>query len=91
MGLAPPASGTVRFAGEVISRPASGAHRARGVGLVPQGRRLFSGLTVAENLRLGALSRGSGAGVHWDEERIFSYFPRIRDKLATRADALSGW
>ena len=90
MGLAPPASGTVRFAGEVISgRPPEHIARA-GVGLVPQGRRLFSGLTVAENLRLGALSRRRAGGVHWDEERIFSYFPRIRDKLATRADALSG-
>jgi ABC-type branched-subunit amino acid transport system ATPase component len=90
MGLAPPATGTVRFAGEVISGRAP-EHIARaGVGLVPQGRRLFSGLTVAENLRLGALSRGGGGGVHWDEARIFGYFPRLRDKLATRADQLSG-
>ena len=66
-------------------------HIARaGIGLVPQGRRLFSGLTVAENLRLGGLSRRAAGGVHWDEERIFGYFPRIREKLATRADALSG-
>ncbi len=90
MGLAPPASGTVRFAGELISgKPPEHIARA-GVGLVPQGRRLFSGLTVAENLRLGGLSRGGAGGVHWDEARIFGYFPRIRDKLATRADALSG-
>ena len=34
--------------------------------------------------------RGAGAGVHWDQDRIFSYFPRIRDKLGTNADLLSG-
>ena len=61
-----------------------------GVGLVPQGRRLFSGLTVDENLRLGALSRSGGTGVRWDRDRIYTYFPRIREKLATKADQLSG-
>jgi ABC-type branched-subunit amino acid transport system ATPase component len=95
MGLVPMASGTVRFDGKLISGQTP-EHIARaGIGLVPQGRRLFPGLTVAENLRLGGLSRGggvrgAGAGVHWDQERIFSYFPRIRDKLDTHADLLSG-
>ena len=119
MGLAPTASGTVRFDGKLISGRAPEQIARAGIGLVPQGRRLFPGLTVAENLRLGGLSRGggrgvrgaaargadvrgagvrgagggvsrSGAGVHWDQERIFSYFPRIRDKLETNADLLSG-
>ena len=97
MGLVPMASGTVRFDGKIISGQMP-EHIARaGIGLVPQGRRLFPGLTVAENLRLGGLSRGggagvrgTGAGVHWDQERIFSYFPQIRDKLDTHADLLSG-
>jgi branched-chain amino acid transport system ATP-binding protein len=95
MGLVPTASGTIRFDGKPISGHTP-EHIARaGIGLVPQGRRLFPGLTVAENLRLGGLSRGAGAGprgagVHWDQERIFSYFPRIRDKLDTHADLLSG-
>ncbi|MCX7141294.1 MAG: ABC transporter ATP-binding protein [Proteobacteria bacterium] len=104
MGLAPTASGTVRFDGKLISGLTPEQIARAGIGLVPQGRRLFPGLTVAENLRLGGLSRGggkaarapntggnaSGAGVHWDQERIFSYFPRIRDKLGTNADLLSG-
>src|ERR1019366_8982982 len=107
MGLVPTASGTVRFNGKLINGQTP-EHIARaGIGLVPQGRRLFPGLTVAENLRLGGLSRGggvrgagagahgagvrgAGAGVHWNRERIFSYFPRIRDKLDTHADLLSG-
>jgi ABC-type branched-subunit amino acid transport system ATPase component len=97
MGLAPTASGTVRFDDKLISGHTPEYIARAGIGLVPQGRRLFPGLTVAENLRLGGLSRGggqrargAGAGVHWDQDRIFSYFPRIRDKLGTNADLLSG-
>ena len=97
MGLVPTASGTVRFDGKLINGHTPEYIARAGIGLVPQGRRLFPGLTVAENLRLGGLSRGggegvrgAGAGVHWDQDRIFSYFPRIRDKLGTNADLLSG-
>ncbi|MGH8692491.1 MAG: ATP-binding cassette domain-containing protein [Burkholderiales bacterium] len=90
MGLAVSASGTIRFAGESISGQTPERIARAGIGLVPQGRRLFAGLTVAENLKLGGLSRSKGVGAHWDEERIFGYFPQIRDKLATKADLLSG-
>ncbi|HXN15801.1 MAG TPA: ATP-binding cassette domain-containing protein, partial [Usitatibacter sp.] len=90
MGLVSPASGSVRFAGETLSGRAP-EHIARaGIGLVPQGRRLFAGLTVAENLKLGALFRSTGGGVHWDLERICDYFPKIRDRLDAKADQLSG-
>jgi len=103
MGLAPMASGTVHFDGKLISGQSPEQIARAGIGLVPQGRRLFPGLTVAENLRLGGLSRGgagvrdagasvrgAGASVHWDRERIYSYFPRLRDKLEVHADLLSG-
>ncbi len=92
MGLVATSSGAIRFNAEAINGR-SPEHIARaGIGLVPQGRRLFPGLTVAENLKLGGLSRTShdGAGVHWDEERIFGYFPQVRAKLDTKADLLSG-
>ena len=92
MGLVPAASGSIRFDGQPINGR-SPEHIARaGIGLVPQGRRLFPGLTVAENLKLGGLSRASkgGDGVQWDEERIFGYFPKLREKLGTKADVLSG-
>ncbi len=92
MGLVATSSGAIRFNSEAINGR-SPEHIARaGIGLVPQGRRLFPGLTVAENLKLGGLSRASRAseGVHWDEERIFGYFPRVREKLNTKADLLSG-
>jgi ABC-type branched-subunit amino acid transport system ATPase component/ABC-type branched-subunit amino acid transport system permease subunit len=90
LGLVPPRSGSIRFDGVEIAG-ATPEHVARaGIGLVPQGRRLFSGLTVEENLRLGALRRRRGPGVRWDRERTFDYFPQLRRKLGVKADALSG-
>ena len=86
----PPRSGTVSFDGQVISGSSPEQIARLGVGLVPQGRRLFAGLTVEENLRLGALARRRGSGVRWDRSRIYGYFPRVRDKLAAKADQLSG-
>jgi branched-chain amino acid transport system ATP-binding protein len=90
MGLVPPRSGEIHFLGEAIQgRPPEEIAR-RGIGLVPQGRRLFGGLTVEENLRMGALNRAAGPGVHWDRERIFQFFPRVRERLFSKADVLSG-
>ncbi|MEO6022989.1 MAG: branched-chain amino acid ABC transporter ATP-binding protein/permease [Burkholderiales bacterium] len=90
MGIVPPRRGSVTFAGQVISAKSPEAIAREGIGYVPQGRRLFPGLTVAENLRLGGLTRRKGVGAHWDHDKIFSYFPRIRDKLNTKAEVLSG-
>jgi branched-chain amino acid transport system ATP-binding protein len=92
MGLAATASGAIRFDGKPINGRSPEQIARAGIGLVPQGRRLFPGLTVAENLKLGGLARTSkgGAGVHWDEQRIFGYFPKLREKLGTKADVLSG-
>ena len=90
MGIVHPARGSVKLVGRDVTGHSPEQIARLGVGLVPQGRRLFSGLTVEENLRLGALSRGRGTGVRWDRERIYDYFPQIRTKLDTRADQLSG-
>ena len=57
---------------------------------VPQGRRLFPNLTVGENLALGRLRRGGGDGTRWEQERIFEFFPRIRERLDAKAETLSG-
>jgi len=92
MGLVHPSTGNVKLAGMRIDRMSPEAVARLGIGLVPQGRRLFAGLTVAENLALGALHyrSGSGEGVHWDLERIFTVFPRVRDRMQIKADRLSG-
>ena len=66
IGIAPPAAGTIALGGEVLARrPAAQIARA-GVAYVPQGRGLFAGMSVAENLELGHLKRRSGTGKHWD-------------------------
>ncbi len=90
LGLVQPRSGTVVLESATISGMSPEQIARLGIGLVPQGRRLFSGLTVEENLRLGGLSRSGDSGVVWDRDRIYKHFPRIRDKLTTKADQLSG-
>ena len=90
LGLAPPARGRIEFAGREIGGHSPEAIARLGVGWVPQGRRLIPTLTVAENLELGRLRRQGGQGVRWDLERIFEFFPRIRERLGSRAETLSG-
>ncbi|MCD6072434.1 MAG: transporter, partial [Microvirga sp.] len=90
IGIAPPGSGSIRLDGqEIAGRPSAEIARL-GIGYVPQGRGLFAGMTVAQNLELGRLKRETGHGVRWDLDRIFEYFPRIRERLDTPADFLSG-
>jgi branched-chain amino acid transport system ATP-binding protein len=90
MGIAPPRSGRVLYHRQEIQGRTPEEIARLGIGLVPQGRRLFPNLTVDENLAIGGLRRRSGAGVHWDRERIFAYFPRVRARLSSKADVLSG-
>jgi ABC-type branched-subunit amino acid transport system ATPase component len=63
-----------------------------GVGYVPQGRGLFAGMTVAENLALGRLARKTDGsnGVVWSEATIFEHFPRLKERHNVAADYLSG-
>jgi ABC-type branched-subunit amino acid transport system ATPase component/ABC-type branched-subunit amino acid transport system permease subunit len=91
-GLVPLASGTIEYDGRDISKlPAPDIARL-GIGYVPQGRGLFAGMTVRENLALGRLARKTDGsnGVVWDEERILDYFPRLKERMDVAADYLSG-
>ncbi|ANW03854.1 branched-chain amino acid ABC transporter ATP-binding protein/permease [Bradyrhizobium icense] len=91
-GLVPLLSGTIEYAGLDISRlPAPEIARA-GIGYVPQGRGLFAGMTVRENLSLGRLARRTDGtnGVVWDEAQVLDYFPRLRERMDVAADYLSG-
>ena len=90
VGIAPPASGDIRLGGTALARDPSAEITRRGVSYVPQGRGLFSGMTVAENLELGRMRRRNGQGTFWEEERIFEFFPRIRERWRSPADYLSG-
>jgi branched-chain amino acid transport system ATP-binding protein len=91
-GLVPPASGTIEYEGRNIAGlPAPDIARA-GIGYVPQGRGLFAGMTVRENLSLGRLARKTDgtSGVVWSEEQILDYFPRLKERMDVAADYLSG-
>ncbi len=86
----------IRTTGEVIydGRRISGLATERivrlGVAHVPEGRGTFTSLTVDENLRIAAYTRGSGPQVQRDREMVLSYFPRLGERLAQQAGTLSG-
>jgi len=91
-GLLPPASGAIEFKGrDIAGLPAPDIARL-GIGYVPQGRGLFAGMTVADNLALGRLARATDGrdGVVWSEAQILEYFPRLRERMHIAADYLSG-
>ena len=90
MGIAPPAAGAIRLSGDDMTGLPSDVIARNGVGYVPQGRGLFAGMTVAQNLELGRLKRLTGAGTHWDEEKVIQFFPRLGQRWRTPADFLSG-
>jgi branched-chain amino acid transport system ATP-binding protein len=90
IGITTPASGSIKLGGEEIARLSSAEIARLGIGYVPQGRGLFAGMSVAQNLELGRLKRETGVGARWNLERIFEYFPRIKERLHQPADYLSG-
>ena len=87
IGFLAPREGEIRLFGEPIARLAPEAIARRGVGLVPQGRRIFPTLTVRENLVVARQSRGGGA---WTLERVFDLFPRLQERSQQAAGSLSG-
>ena len=91
-GLVPPASGTIEYEGHAIAGLAAPDIARMGIGYVPQGRGLFAGMTVRENLALGRLARRTDGshGAVWSEEQIFDYFPRLKQRMDVAADYLSG-
>jgi ABC-type branched-subunit amino acid transport system ATPase component len=90
VGIAPPAKGAITLAGEQLAGQPSSLITRRGVSYVPQGRGLFAGMSVKENMELGSLKRLTGAGSHWDADKIFAFFPRIKERWSSPADYLSG-
>ena len=87
LGLLPPSSGRRLLDGKDISSlPAEDIPR-QGIGYVPQGRRLFTELTVRENLEVGLMTRGSGKAVL---DRAVAYFPKLADRFNQQAGTLSG-
>lgn len=87
MGLLPLSAGQITLGGIALDRLAAHEIPRHGVGYVPQGRRLFSELTVAQNLEVGRLARRSGPEVL---DHVLSIFPRLAERLDQRAETLSG-
>ena len=82
--------GSVRFDGAELARMPPHLITRRGVGLVPEGRRLFPRLSVEDNLRLGAYARRGDPDRFKPLELVFELFPRLRERLPQRAETLSG-
>jgi len=89
IGFLPPRRGEIRLFGDPISRLVPEAIARKGVGFVPQGRRIFPTLTVRENLVVSGRSR-AGAPVPWNLERVVNLFPRLKERLQQVAGSLSG-
>jgi branched-chain amino acid transport system ATP-binding protein len=92
VGLLKPASGQVTYVGRDIAGLSAPEIARLGIGYVPQGRGLFAGMTVAENLALGRLARPTdgSTGIVWDEAKVFKCFPRLKERMHVAADYLSG-
>jgi len=89
IGFLPPRAGEIRLFGETIGRLSPEAISRRGVGFVPQGRRIFANLTVRENLAVSRQKR-KGVAVPWTLERVIELFPRLKERLQQAAGSLSG-
>ncbi len=89
MGLLAPRDGEIRLFGERIDRLPPETIARKGMGLVPQGRRIFATLTVRENL-LVAQQKRSGVANPWTLERVFDLFPRLMERTKQTAGSLSG-
>jgi branched-chain amino acid transport system ATP-binding protein len=90
LGLTPARGGSIRFAEEEISGRATHRVIATGIACIPEGRRMFSKLTVEENLKLGAYLVTDGDLVRERMEKVYGLFPRLRERRTQLAGTLSG-
>ncbi len=90
LGIVKVSSGRVTFAGEDITGLSPAERVERGMGIVPENRRIFPKLTVRENLHLGAYLRRDRKGIDDDLAYVFSCFPRLKERLGQLGGTLSG-
>jgi branched-chain amino acid transport system ATP-binding protein len=89
-GVARARRGTVTFDGQSVLGAAPEKRVARGLALVPEGRRIFGSLSVRENIMIGATARADRPAIAEDAERCFAMFPVLRERQGQRAGKLSG-
>ena len=90
VGLLPPAGGSVHFEGATLTHKPVYASVRHGLALVPEGRGVFSRLSVAENLDMGAYARRDHAEIRKDLEMVLTMFPRLAERKSQAAGLLSG-
>jgi branched-chain amino acid transport system ATP-binding protein len=89
-GLLHPTRGTIKFSGKDITNLPPQKIVDLGICQSPEGRRLFTRMSVLDNLRMGAYTRKDAAGVKKDMDRVFELFPRLKERLHQTAGTLSG-
>ena len=89
-GLRPPRGGDITFRGESLLKVPASRRAELGIALVPEGRELWPQLTVRENLELGSYTKSARGRMKQNLERVFSTFPRLRERHAQLAGSLSG-
>ena len=90
IGFNPPRQGTIRYKGQEITHMPSFQIAQGGIGLVPQGRRIFPSLTVRENLEVARRNRSADGPPRWTVEDIWDLFPRLRERASQPGVKLSG-
>ena len=88
IGIIPPRRGAIHFNGKDITRIPSYRIARMGIGLVPQGRRIFPSLSVKENLTMSA--RGIGKSTSWSLDQVYSLFPVLKERANIKGTLLSG-
>lgn len=89
-GILRPRKGNIRLGGKRIDNIAPDQLVKMGIAHSPEGRRIFSRMTVQENLEMGAFARNDRAGVAQDMDRVLTLFPRLKERLSQRGGTLSG-
>jgi branched-chain amino acid transport system ATP-binding protein len=89
-GLRPVAQGAIRFEGQDITKLRADLRVVRGVSQSPEGRGIFPGMTVRENLDMGAYTRRNRVEINQDLERVFTLFPRLKERERQVGGTLSG-
>jgi branched-chain amino acid transport system ATP-binding protein len=89
-GVLPSSGGSVHYRGQSVTRKPSFELVRQGLAMVPEGRGIFGRLTVEENLDMGAYARPSDASIKVDLDRVYSLFPRLKERRRQTAGTLSG-
>lgn len=90
VGLVKPKSGSIDYEGTDLTKLNTERMVEKGIALVPEGRRVFADLTVLENLKIGAYTRKDAKGIAEDLEKVYSLFPRLKERTWQLAGTLSG-